>query len=30
MAGEGADGRRGRDRLVVEFTTTCVIKAYHH
>jgi hypothetical protein len=23
-------GRRGRDRLVVGFTTTCAISAYHH
>jgi hypothetical protein len=23
-------GRRGRDRMVVEFTTTCVISADHH
>jgi hypothetical protein len=23
-------GRRGRDRMVVAFTTTCVISAYHH
>jgi len=23
-------GRRGRDRMVVGFTTTCVISAYHH
>jgi len=23
-------GRRGRDRMVVEFTTTCTISAYHH
>ena len=23
-------GRRGRDRLVVGFTTTCIISAYHH
>jgi hypothetical protein len=22
--------RRGRDRMVVSFTTTCVISAYHH
>jgi hypothetical protein len=22
--------RRGRDRLVVGFTTTCAISAYHH
>ena len=22
--------RRGRDRMVVEFTTTCAISAYHH
>ena len=22
-------GRRGRDRMVVEFTTTCAISAYH-
>jgi hypothetical protein len=25
-----SDGRRGRDRMVVEFTTTRVISAYHH
>ena len=23
-------GRRGRDRMVVKFTTTCAISAYHH
>jgi hypothetical protein len=23
-------GRRGRDRMVVGFTTTCVISAKHH
>ena len=23
-------GRRGRDRMVVGFTTTCAINAYHH
>jgi hypothetical protein len=23
-------GHRGRDRMVVGFTTTCVISAYHH
>jgi hypothetical protein len=23
-------GRRGRDRIVVEFITTCAISAYHH
>ena len=23
-------GRRGRDRIVVGFTTTCAISAYHH
>jgi len=23
-------GRRGRDHMVVGFTTTCVISAYHH
>jgi len=23
-------GCRGRDRMVVGFTTTCVISAYHH
>ena len=23
-------GRRARDRMVVGFTTTCVISAYHH
>ena len=23
-------GRRGRDRIVVGFTTSCVISAYHH
>jgi hypothetical protein len=22
--------RRGRDRMVVRFTTTCAIGAYHH
>ena len=23
-------GRRGRDRMIVGFTTTCAISAYHH
>jgi hypothetical protein len=23
-------GHRGRDRMVIEFTTTCVISVYHH
>jgi hypothetical protein len=23
-------GRRGRDRMVVGFTTTCAISVYHH
>jgi hypothetical protein len=23
-------GRRGRDRMVVGFTTTCAISAHHH
>jgi hypothetical protein len=23
-------GRRGRDRMLVLFTTTCTISAYHH
>ena len=23
-------GRRGRDRMVVGFTTTCAVSAYHH
>jgi hypothetical protein len=23
-------GRRGRDRMVVGFNTTCTINAYHH
>jgi hypothetical protein len=23
-------GRRGRDRMVVGFTTTCAISDYHH
>jgi len=23
-------GRRGRDRIVVGFTTTCATSAYHH
>jgi len=23
-------GRRGRDHMVVGFTTTCTISAYHH
>ena len=26
----GTRGRRGRDRMVVGFTTTCTISAYHH
>jgi len=25
-----ARNRRGRDRMVVGFTTTCVISSYHH
>jgi hypothetical protein len=25
----GGGGHRGRDRMVVEFTTTCAISAYH-
>jgi hypothetical protein len=28
-AKEGRD-RRGRDRMIVGFTTTCAISAYHH
>ena len=24
------EGRRGRDRMVVEFTATCAISIYHH
>jgi hypothetical protein len=24
------EGRRGRDRIVVGFTTTCAIRAYNH
>ena len=24
------EGRRGRDRIVVEFITTCAIRANHH
>jgi hypothetical protein len=24
------EGRRGRDRMAVGFTTTCAISAYHH
>ena len=27
---EGARSRHGRDRMIVGFTTTCVINAYHH
>jgi len=23
-------GRRGRDRMIVGFTNTCAISAYHH
>jgi hypothetical protein len=23
-------GRRGRDRMVIKFTTICAISAYHH
>jgi len=23
-------GRRGRDRMVVGFTTTCTVSTYHH
>jgi len=23
-------GRRGRDRMIVGFTTTCAVSAYHH
>ena len=26
----GSGGRHGRDRMVVRFTTTCLISAYHH
>jgi len=26
----GLWGRHGRDHMVVEFTTTCAISAYHH
>ena len=26
----GYGGRRGRDRMVVGFITTCVLSAYHH
>ena len=26
----GSRGRRGRDRMVVGFTTTYAISAYHH
>jgi len=26
----GSRGRRARDRMVVEFTTSCTISAYHH
>jgi len=26
----GIDGRRDRDRMVVGFTTACVISCYHH
>jgi len=29
-AGTGYRGRRGRDRMVVGFTTTCAFSAYHH
>jgi hypothetical protein len=25
-----SESRRGRDRMVVGFTTTCAISAYHH
>jgi len=27
---KGGKGRRGRDRMVVGFTTTYAISAYHH
>jgi hypothetical protein len=27
---EASEDRRGRDRMVVGFTTTCAISAYHH
>ena len=27
---ENVSGRHGRDHMVVGFTTTCVISAYHH
>jgi hypothetical protein len=26
----GVRGRRGCDRMIVGFTTTCAISAYHH
>ena len=26
----GTRDRRGHDRMVVEFTSTCAISAYHH
>jgi len=27
---QNSGGRRGRDRMVVGFTTTCAISSYHH
>jgi len=27
---DGSEGCCGRDRMVVGFTTTCAISAYHH
>ena len=29
-AAPNEQGRRGRDRMVVGFITTCAISAYHH
>jgi hypothetical protein len=30
LASNAIRGRRGRGRMVVGFTTTCAISAYHH
>jgi hypothetical protein len=30
LMGEGGGWRHGRDRMVVEFTTTYAISGYHH
>jgi len=30
LSRSSSGGRRGRDRMVVGFATTCAISAYHH